>query len=136
MAQTCIIKYSKNDPFYFIMYPSSKYFDVVLSDMDLTTLTAKQVSQKNKAAKLSSNGLTIDNYTYPPNISEGDFVHHIVSHNRQSQPNGLIIKFVKFTDNNQINYAVSTLILISLTRRKLSWVNLTRLSIQELYIHI
>lgn len=105
MAQTCIIKYSKNDPFYFIMYPSSKYFDVVLSDMDLTTLTAKQVSQKNKAAKLSSNGLTIDNYTYPPNISEGDFVHHIVSHNRQSQPNGLIIKFVKFTDNNQINYA-------------------------------
>jgi hypothetical protein len=105
MDQTCVMKYLKSDTYFIIMHPATDQFESVISDLDFYTLTPEQQKLKQEADLSSKSVIKVGSYEYPVNISEGEFVHHIESSNRQKLPNGLIIKFVKYK-NDLVHYVV------------------------------
>ena len=105
MYQTCVMKYLKSDTYFIIMHPATDHFESIISDLDFYTLTPEQQKLKQEADLNSKSVIKVGSYEYPVNISEGEFVHHIESLNRQKLPNGLIIKLVKYK-NDVVHYVV------------------------------
>lgn len=105
MDQTCVMKYLKSDTYFIIMHPATDQFESIISDLDFYTLTPEQQKLKQEADLNSKSVIKVGSYEYPVNISEGEFVHHIESLNRQKLPNGLIIKLVKYK-NDVVHYVV------------------------------